>query len=480
MRKSITVVMVVLVLALGIANIGASWHLVEAQGPQAGSDGLGDPYFPLLGNGGYKATHYLIDVGVDMDKQTIDSTVTIDAQATQDLSAFNLDFIGFQISKLALNGVETDYNRNEHELTIKPAQVLANGDKFTVVIKYSGSPTVDRTPGSPTTGWSWYPGGVYVASEPAAAARWYPVNDHPLNKATYTIRVTAPKPYIVAANGLLKSTTDNGDTETFLWETSHPVASYLVTVDISKFKIETATGPNGLPIRNYFPADYSPDEEKLFSREGEMIALFSKLYGPYPFEAFGAVVADIDLGYALETQTLCLFGRRQGAAVLRGVNSDEVVAHELSHQWFGDSVSLKKWQDIWLNEGFATYSQWMWREHLDGRKALDDIIGKAHAFIKQAGPIKAVPPGKPPVYDLFNVGVYYRGGMTLHALRLTVGDDTFFRIMQTYFKRYQESNADTNDFITVAQEVSGKDLKDFFQSWLYADAIPDIPTAAPN
>ncbi|HMA37881.1 MAG TPA: M1 family aminopeptidase, partial [Chloroflexia bacterium] len=176
-----------------------------------------------------------------------------------------------------------------------------------------------------------------------------------------------------------------------------------------------------------------------------------------------------DLNFSLETQTLSLFGR---GVVGDPAGASLVVAHELSHQWFGDSVSLKSWQDIWLNEGFATYAQYLWYEHTHDRAALDTVMQTLRdTLVGQRLP----PPGRPPLDDLFNASVYNRGALTLHALRRTVGDDTFFRILQTYTARYRYGNAGTADFIAVAQEVSGRDLRSLFDSWLYADAVPALP-----
>ncbi len=443
-----------------------------AGGPQAGSDGLGDPLFPLLGNGGYDAQHYTLDLSVDVDANTISGTVTMEAQAAQDLSAFNLDFGGFDISKLTVNGVPAEYSRTNHELTIKPANTIANGTAFTTSVTYSGTPS----PSSSLDGWVKYDKGIFVASEPAGAADWYPVNDHPLDKATYSFRITVPKPYVVASNGVLKQTIDNGDTSTYVWKMDKPMASYLATVDISRYVVQMGSGANGVTIRSYFPEDMTPDETQKFNRMGEMITYYSSIYGPYPFNTYGVVIADTKLGFALETQTLSLFGRISTSQRSSGIPPEEVVAHELSHQWFGDSVSLKSWQDIWLNEGFATYSQFLWEEHLQGKQALDPIIRDIYQTVAKSQGKAEGTTGKPTANSMFSTNlIYLRGTLTLHALRLKVGDEAFFRIMRTYADRYRYKNASTADFIAAAEEISGQQLGDFFDAWLYQTALPDIP-----
>jgi aminopeptidase N len=207
-----------------------------------------------------------------------------------------------------------------------------------------------------------------------------------------------------------------------------------------------------------------------------MIAFFSETFGPYPFEAYGVVVADASLPFALETQTLTLFSR---AWLEPGGGMDELISHELSHQWFGDSVSVARWGDIWLNEGFATYASWLWFEHRDGPQALDVIVSETYRLLEQLSTDGGLPPpGDPPAYDLFNISVYDWGAMTLHALRLQVGDEAFFRILRTYYDRYQYGNATTEDFVTVAEEISGQALSAFFERWLYGDTVPELPGMA--
>lgn len=440
--------------------------------PQPGGAGIGDIYYTELGNGGYDVQHYIIDLDVDVDNNHLAGTVTIDALATQSLSAFNLDFDPLTIHTITIDNTNVTYTHEGRELTVVPSAPLSEGDIFTVEISYEGTPT----PFIPEAigigiGWNAYDGGIYTMGEPSGAATWYPVNDHPLDKATYSLHITVPEPFVVAANGLLQETIDVGDALTYVWESDDPIASYLVIVAIDDFVVQTEEGPNGLPIRNFFPADIAELAAYDFGNTADMIAFFNTVFGPYPFEAYGVVVVDERLGFALECQTLSLFGRN---AVSGKRLSEGTVAHELAHQWFGNSVSPAQWRDIWLNEGFATYATQLWFEHSQGAETLNTWVEHTYSILRQN--YRDIVIAAPPPNNLFNGAVYLRGAMTLHALRRAVGDAVFFDILRTYATRFHDSNATTADFIALAEEISGQELDSLFQGWLFQTDLPPMPT----
>ncbi|MEL7234380.1 MAG: M1 family metallopeptidase, partial [Chloroflexota bacterium] len=307
----------------------------------------------------------------------------------------------------------------------------------------------------------------------SGSATWYPVNDHPTDKATYRLSITVEDPFVVAANGILTETIDAGSgSTTYVWEHSDPMASYLTTVQIGRFVRQEETLPNGLVIRNYFPERVATEARQSFSRQNEMMAYFETVFGPYPFEVYGSVVVDTLLPFALETQTLSMYGI---TAANGGTGVESVIAHELAHQWFGNSLSPAQWQDIWLNEGFATYAQWLWAEHAYGVDARDRAILLQYS---SAGSPFSLPGaatlGDPGNDDLFNLGVYARGGLTLHVLRVRVGDEAFFDILRTYTERFHDSVVTTDDFVAVAEEISGQELDDLFNAWVYQDDLPSI------
>ena len=443
--------------------------------PKPGAPGLGDSLYPGFGNGGYDVQHYGLDLTVDdVSTGALTGVTSIGANATQDLGSFNLDFVGFTVEDIVVNEQPAAFSRNGQELTITPVMPLQAGETFTVEVTYSGAPEQLESVALPVlTGWVTFDGGSYVVSEPDGAANYFPVNDHPLDKATYSFRVTVPKPFEVAANGVLAETIDHGDTTTFVWEARDPMASYLATVNIGEFDVEIEDGPNGIPIRNYYAAGLEEAIRKPFAHQAEMLALYSEIFGPYPFEVYGSVVMDAEIGGALETQTLSNFG-------LDAINledlprTEQTVAHEAAHQWIGNSVSLADWSDIWLNESFGTYAEGLWVEHTTGRAALDRWIRDRYQYVVDSRE-ELSPPGKPPADKLFNGGVYDWGALALHALRLEVGDEAFFEILRTYYDRFKGSNVRTSDFITMAEEVSGQDLAAFFDSWLYNEEIAPIP-----
>ena len=483
----------------------------------AGSSGIGDSYYPLMGNSGYDVQHYTLDLELDVARsEIVAGRATIDALALVDLCAFNLDFRGLEIDQIQIDGQEATSSRSGGELTITPPAPLPAGQPFTIEVAYHGVP--DGQP-APTLGGlvltllggllgvggeqkssqedDWYGDGwwfgqdeIFIAGEPAGAETWYPVNGHPADKASYTLRFTVPQPYTVVANGTLTDTVTTDTTSTTVWEARDPMASYLVTFHAGRLDVETGTGPGGLPIRNAYAASVAPGQRAMFDRLPEMIAYYETVFGPYPFDVAGGTIVGSPLLFALETQTMPVFG----SLPLFGMESlpedqlrdlEDIVAHELAHQWFGDNVSLLRWQDIWLNEGFATYAQVLWIGHSEGTDAFNQEIDQIYATLAEAGPADAsggeVPvTADPGVANLFSPSlVYYRGAMTLHALRLRVGDEVFFTILRAWNQRFHDGNATTEDFIALAEEVSGQDLDALFDVWLFQAALPPFPTEEP-
>lgn len=441
------------------------------------SAGMGDLYYPGLGNDGYNARHYDVQLKVNPDSNEVVGHSTMQAQATQDLDQFNLDFHGCQVERVEVNGEPARFTRQEDELIIRPETPLITGQQFAVSVDYSGSPQAKMSVASPSlVGWKNNGFGIVVDSQPDGAQTWLPVNDHPRDKATYSMSVEVPKPFVVAANGTLLQIEDHGSTQTYQFASRDPMASYLATLNVGNYVLHEEQGPNGIPIRNYFPPELADKARFDFGRTGEMMEFFGQLFGPYPFENYGVIVVNDPkaVSGAMETQTLSLF---EPAMVTGDRANEDVVAHELAHHWFGNLVSVSQWRDLWLHEGFASYCEWLWLEKTQGAEALESKAAKTREWLAgQPG----VTIGEPPPDNIFHTQVYVKGALALHELRRKVGDEAFFSGVRTYLGRHQgegEANPTVDDFRHAVEESSGQELAGFFQDWLYR---ADLPAASPT
>jgi aminopeptidase N len=367
------------------------------------------------------------------------------------------------VASVTVDGDPADATpEGERDLVVEPAGTLVGGDKFTVEVTYSAQPRQVR--GADPLDPGWYADGdeVHVAFEPHGAATLFPSNDHPSDKATFEFTVTVPAGLDVAANGMMRKIVPGDGVRTFTYTAPDQMATYLVQLVIADLDFVESAGPGELPVRHAIDADLSGVVEGPLARTAEMIDVFDDLFGPYPFVAYGAVVVDEPLGYALETQTLSVFGTD-------AANNETAVAHELAHQWFGNSVSPATWQDIWLNEGFATYAELLWRER-SGQGGPGDLA----AAYGTPDPELDLPPGDPGPAQLFARSVYDRGALTLHVLDETVGRDVFLIILRTWLERHDDASASSADFEALAEEVSGAELTPMFDAWLRAPSMPTL------
>jgi len=432
--------------------------------------GIGDPYFPSSGSVGLDVLHVELDLRPDFAARTIDGSASLSIEATQRLERFSLDLAGLAVEHLTVDGRPAALEREGSELWIAPSAPIAAGTTFNVEIAYSGAPGQEAPEATFrfSQGWQFFDGGAYVASEPDGASRWFPANNDPSDKATYILRLSVPLPYVAAANGRLLEVVQEGQTRTFVWDSSDPMAAYLVTVVIGDLQVREGLAPGGLPLRSYYPAEADEAVIAQFDGIAQMLGYFETLFGEYPFAAYGTVVVPTELPFALETQTLTLYGRNFDG-------SQNVIAHELAHEWFGNSVSLQRWRDIWLNEGFATYASYLWYEHLTDREHAQVELHALYRTLRQSDERINLAIGDPGPERLFDEAVYVRGALTLEALRDTVGDSRFFEILRTYAERFRHGNASTQDFIDVAEEVGERDLDRLFHAWLYEVEVPFMP-----
>ena len=442
-------------------------------GDTAGAAGVGDAYYPTYGNGGYDVQHYDLNVRYAPGRNRLRGIATISATATQDLTCFNLDLVGLEVHDVTVDGQAAAFARSTHELKITPGTPLASGDAFELVVTYGGRPHEFDLPGTDdATGFMRIRDGAIVAGEPEVAAGWFPVNDHPVDRATYTFRVTVPKAYEVVANGLPQGTTTNGNRITHVWVATDAMASYLATIDVGHWRMRTRRTGSGIPVIDAVDPGIASEARKALQREPEILSFLETQFGAYPFEAAGAIVTDSrKLGFALETQTRPIYPPHAFASPITGAY---YLVHELAHQWFGDLVSVERWQHVWLNEGFATYAEWLWTEHR-GFGTTQETFDADFQAIPRESPFWSVTIGDPGVKDLFDGAVYERGAMTLQALRNVIGDDAFFDVLHRWVRDHAFGTGTTDAFIALAEEVSGRQLDDLFREWLFE---PDKPPAS--
>ena len=428
-----------------------------------GASGSGDPFFPLAGNGGYDVSHYGLTLDYTPATNRLVGTAVITATATQDLSSFDLDLRGFSITQLTVDGRDAAFSRDGQELIITPRAGIRAGSAFTATVGYAGTPSVVTDPDQSIEGWVPTDDGAIVVGEPQGSPAWYPVNDSPRDKATFDFAVTVPEGLTVMANGVLLSHDTAGGKTTWVWRESEPMAPYLATATLGRFDLDIS---NVDGIESYVAVDPTLSTGNVLRKLPDIVRFYASIYGPYPFTAVGAIVDDAKvLAYSLETQTKPVFDRMPNEATL---------AHELSHMWYGDSVTLSTWPDIWLHEGFATWSEWIWSEY-QGNKSAAQWFKVLYSTPAKDVRFWTPPPGDPGTPEfLFNGTIYYRGGMTLEALREKIGDFDFFRIMRSWAQDNRFGNVTTAQFIALAEQVTGADLDHFFDVWLYQ---PDKPTS---
>jgi aminopeptidase N len=440
-----------------------------------GAEGLGDGLFPADGNGGYDVLDYNIAVRVaELPSGPIQGTATIRFVAKAELQSFNLDLHGLDVASVRVGPVprpaeatDANWRRSGDELTITPVTALHTGTEYATTIVYSGVPQIVPDGGSPI-GLGWQPAGgqsaegrkaTFVISEPNGAKNWFPCNDHPLDKSTFTIRIDVPKPYQAIANGTLVGSTPSANGTQYEWRMNQPMATYLATVHVGEFENVRHSGAR-VPVADWYLRGATFDRTA-FTKQPAMLTWFESLVGPYPFDSYGAVVTEGPRPLALETQSLSSFFTR--------ATSEAAVVHELSHQWFGDSVSVGRWDDVWLNEGFATYMERMWKERTIGPVAFEENMQAMYGVVAGGGtgPVRVTDRS-----DLFGRRTYFRGALVLHALRRKVGDAKFVDVLRAYYARFAGRNATSEDFLAVVGEVGGVAALDTVRHWAFDLDVP--------
>ncbi|MDP2293444.1 MAG: M1 family metallopeptidase [Actinomycetota bacterium] len=428
-------------------------------------DGAGDLLFPSLGNPGIDVLHYDVGISYDPDRDAIDGVVGLDLLLTEPRAEITLDAVNLKTWEVTVNGQAVAAQDDSPELRIPLPTPGAAGEQLRVEVTYSVEPSPMDSPIGFPNSWFNTEGGSYVLNEPDGARGWMPCNDHPSDKASYTFTVRVPAGTVAVANGELVEQRNDGALDVWVWQEDRPMTTYLILLLTGDYEIITDTGPDGLPLIHAVLRSDVEQMQPYLDITPEMIEFFDDLFGPYPLDRYGLAFSDSFGGLAMETQERSLFSRDDFTGEM-GEYQETFLAHELVHQYYGNAVSPARWQDIWLNESFATYGEWLWMEHA-GYFTVDD---QANLVLAQRPPGSSADPS---VQEMFGFNSYMGGAIVLHALRLTVGDDAFFEMLRRWAAENNGESRTTQQFITFAEESTGQSLTDFFDTWLFADRPPD-------
>lgn len=436
---------------------------------QTGLETAGDPYLPGIGNTGYRVESYDLDLDYRVATNRLVGRAALRVVALQPLRRFSLDLSRLRVTRARVDGRKARVEQTAHKLRVTPAEPLEPGSAHLVEIDYGGHPG-PRASHWGELGWEELADGVLVASQPSGASTWFPCNDDVAEKAPYRLRVTAEEGYSVVANGALLETGERSGRRTWLYEQREPTAAYLASVQIGRYVLEDRL-LSGVAVTLARPAALALRVARDFAPLPAMIALFERLFGPYPFARYSVVVTADVLEIPLEAQGMAVFGSNHADG--RG-GSERLIAHELAHQWFGNSVGVARWRYIWLNEGFACYAEWLWSEESGGASA--DAHARRHHALLRLQPQDLVL-GDPGPVAMFDDRVYKRGALTLHALRLTLGDDSFFDLVRTWTARHSSAAVTDEDFRELCAEVAGDGVDELLDAWLLDEALPPLPAS---
>ena len=428
-----------------------------------------DPYLPTAGNFGYRVSRYELELEYKVAINRLAGTATVTTVTLAELQTFSLDLSSaLSVAKVTVNGKRPKHFRTDRDkLHITLADRLPAGAAMTVAVRYSGTPRPKRTPWG-EVGFEELTEGALVAGQPNGASSWFPCDDHPSAKASFRVQIATESAYLTLANGKLLSRRARAGMTTWTYEQSEPTSTYLITLQVGPYT-RRRMAKNGVEIFSVLPDRLRREFDHDFGRQPQMMKLFVKLFGPYPLaDGYTVVVTDDDLEIPLEAQGISIFGANHCDG-RRG--SERLVAHELAHQWFGNSVTAQRWRHIWLHEGFACYAEWLWSDHC-GERSADDWARHYHRrLVDSPQDLVLADPGP---QDMFDDRVYKRGALALHALRRRIGDDSFFALLREWTSRYRHASVVTDDFIALAAQYTEDSLRPLWAAWLYSAEAPPL------
>lgn len=437
-----------------------------------GDPGIGDPYYPLAGNGGYQIDSYDLNLTYDPPTNALQSTAQLTGSVRSDegLTQFNLDLQPtMTVTGVTVDGAPATFEQDGAELVITPAALLTPRSTFEAVVTYGGQPGLVPGGTAGQTDGGWYrtdSGGSVTIGEPSSASAWYPVNEHPADTATFAVTATVPQDWQVISNGLQQKEglPDPGPgSSVFRWRLGDPVASYLTTIYIDHFTLIEDTMADGKPIVSAIAPDAGSDAQNLARSTKQVVDVLSGYFGPYPLEAAGGIFTGLANGFALETATRPVYGGGPIASL-------ETVVHELAHQWYGDDVTIQRWSDICLNECFASYATWLYKAQVNGedldatwRQRMADVVTKPAFW---ASPLVEMAAGEE------FTRVYDRGPLALHALRAEIGDDAFLTLLKQWPAVNAGKNMSFDELETYISTLVGRDLGPFIDAWFRGTTVP--------
>lgn len=449
-------------LAAAAALLAAGVLLLAAE--RARAAGEPDPFLPRSGSGAYDVERYDVRLAYRPASDRLAGTVRIEGRARRGLRVLPLDLYGLRVLGATLNGEPAAVARGRGKLRLRPARALAAGEPFAAVVRYRGRPRLVRGADGGLEGWAHTADGALTMSEPVGTATWLPCNNTPADKALFEFRLTVPERLKAVANGRLLGVERRGGRATYHWRADEPMAPYLAVVNIGRGRLVRGTAA-GVPSWTLVDPSMERASRLVLETLPEVIRFLSRAFGPYPFSTAGSVVDRAPFGYALETQT------RPAYAYVPDVTT---LVHETAHQWFGDSVGIERWPDIWLNEGFATWAQWWYAEHHGGRSARQ-IFRRLYRVPASNKGFWEPPPGRlGSKSHLFSKATYVRGAMTVEALRMRIGTRALLRTLRRWTAAHRHGHARLPEFIALAEEVSGRRLDDLFRRWLFQRGKPRL------
>ena len=437
------------------------------RGATPGANHSTDSYLPGHGNGGYRVLHYDLDLDYRIVSNRLAGRAVVTAVATQPLSRFTLDLGWLRVQDVRVDGRPARYAHRPDKLQIKPERPIGAGETFRVDVRYAGAP-VPISGRWGDLGWEELTDGALVASQPNGSPSWFPCDDQPGAKATFRVTVTTATPYAVLVTGDFVSRRRGAGTSTWVYERDEPTSPYLMSVQIGRYELMDLTD-GGVVQHAAIPPFLRRNAAHDFGRHGEIMSAMQGLFGPYPFRKYVVVVVDDELDDPVEAQGMAVFGKNH----VDGRRTHErLVVHELAHQWFGNSLTVADWRHIWLNEGFATYAEWLW-SGVCGEPPTDVLAAKWYAWAKERPQNVII--ADPGVDRMFDPLVYQRGALTVHALRTSIGDEAFLPLLRAWVAEHRHGTVTTEQFRAHAQRFARDPLDDLFAAWLDRPALPPLP-----